>query len=119
MLHSIETREELIARIDAMKDRADQLIAEHYKENGFSMSVPTHSVEIGIKWAKIWTHCNQTSIYAFVAMSDFQTKELGQIKRGDIHKAATYKAPAKHARGNVAQDDFGNCLTCYGIQYLR
>jgi hypothetical protein len=124
--HSIATREELLSRIQAMCKRADQISVEHFKSNGFSWSPPTHTCEIGQKWAKIWANEGQDSrisprqrIYAFVAMTDFSNKALGNVKRGDIHKAATYLAPAKTARGNVAEDDFRNCLTEYGIVYLR
>lgn len=58
-----------------------------------------------------------SSVYAFVALTDFSTKFLGQVKTGNIHMAATSKAPAKHARGSV----FGNmdCLGPHGIAYLR
>jgi hypothetical protein len=32
-------------------------------------------------------------------------------KTGDIFKPATYKAPAKHARGNILSDEYGmECL---------
>lgn len=38
---------------------------------------------------------------------------------GDIYKPAGWNAPAKHARGNILRDDFMNCVTKYGIVYLR
>lgn len=38
---------------------------------------------------------------------------------GDILKPATYRAPAKHARGNIFADDNGmNCMGPYGPCYL-
>jgi hypothetical protein len=62
----------------------------------------------------------QRSIYCFIRLTDGETKTLGVLKRGDIHKPATYKAPAKHARGTVFAADFGkSCTGLYGIQYLR
>lgn len=60
-----------------------------------------------------------SSVYTFVCLKDGQTKALGNLKAGDIHKAAGWKAPAKHARGSVFQDDFGKCLTAHGIVYLK
>ena len=60
------------------------------------------------------------SVYAFIRLTDGANKTLGAMKSGDIHKPATYKAPAKHARGNVFSDDFGaSCAGLYGIAYLR
>lgn len=41
------------------------------------------------------------SIFAFVATEDSTTKGLGVVKRGDVLKPASFKAPAKHARGNI------------------
>lgn len=39
---------------------------------------------------------------------------------GDILMAAGWKAPAKHARGNIFADDLGmSCMDPYGPRYLR
>lgn len=39
---------------------------------------------------------------------------------GDVLKAASYKAPAKHARGNIYAADNGlGCMGPYGAAYLR
>jgi hypothetical protein len=82
---------------------------------------PTHQAEfISDKWARIVTVDSQRSAYAFVALQDGQTKTLGVIKAGDIHKPATWKAPAKHKRGNVFLPDFGSPFTATGhIAYLK
>lgn len=59
------------------------------------------------KWAKVITFEiygekeDHFSAHSFVALQDFETKFLGKVRRGQIFKAATWKAPAKHARGNV------------------
>jgi len=59
--------------------------------------------------------------WGFVAKLDFDTnKALGPVKRGDIHKCATWKAPAKHARGNIQDANKGLAMVGpYGIGYLR
>ena len=42
------------------------------------------------------------------------------IQTGDVLKAASWKAPAKHARGNIFNDDNGlNCMGPYGAAYLN
>jgi hypothetical protein len=62
----------------------------------------------------------QRSIYCFIRLTDGENKTLGVLTAGDIHKPASYKAPAKHKRGTVFADDFGkSCTGLYGIQYLR
>lgn len=39
---------------------------------------------------------------------------------GDVLKAASWNAPAKHARGNINHYDFGlGCMGMYGAAYLR
>jgi hypothetical protein len=60
------------------------------------------------------------SIYCFIALEDFSSKALGTVKKGDVMKPASWKAPAKHARGNVFNPDNG-LTTCnsYGPGYLR
>jgi hypothetical protein len=60
-----------------------------------------------------------TSIYCFVASEDCYTKFLGHVKCGDVLKAASYKKPAKHARGNIFDDDNGlKNVGPYGPAYL-
>jgi hypothetical protein len=120
MVHKIETQEELKQRCEALKNEADRLIAISYA--GMKDLCPTHQVEYTQKWAKIWTvnRNNQKSIYAFVSMTNGNTnKTLGEVFRGDIHLPASWRAPAKHSRGNVAQDDFGGLLGPHGPNYLR
>ena len=42
------------------------------------------------------------------------------VKNGDVLKAASVKAPAKHARGNIFSADNGlGCMSAYGAAYLR
>ena len=105
--------------------RADEVTAKYWEASKLTYAAaPVHEVEYGEKWAKVYTmnehegrRHERGSIYCFIALCDFQTKMLGTIKTGDIHKAASYKAPAKHKRGNVF-DDVG-CCTPHGIAYLR
>lgn len=56
--------------------------------------VPTFGIEYGKKFAKITrTSYGQKSVHCFV-----------EIKTGDIYKAATWSAPAKIVRGNIANE---------------
>jgi len=114
-------------RIEAMITEADRLSAAYFARMHFTHRPPDrHAAEnISDKWCRIVT-CDivdgmlvNRSVYGFVALCDFSNKTLGQVCRGDIHKAASWKAPARTARGNVFMEDFGGCLTEFGIVYLR
>ena len=105
---------------------ADAKTAESYREHNFTFeSPPRHKIEMGRNWARVvvtrerngsWT---TTSVYAFVAVKEFYNKTLGRVRTGDIHKAASFKIPAKHARGNIFVAGWEDNLTPYGIVYLK
>jgi hypothetical protein len=60
------------------------------------------------------------SVHSFVASAASSTKGLGEVKFGDVLKPATYKAPAKHARGNVFDANNGlGTVEWTGPGYLR
>ena len=41
-------------------------------------------------------------------------------ENGDIYKAASWRIPAKHVRGNIFADDYGmSAVTIYGANYLK
>jgi hypothetical protein len=110
-------------RINDFVKHADHVTAVYWTDQHFTHAPsPTHQADfISTKWARIVTVENghPSSVYAFIALQDNETKALGKVKAGDIHKAATFKAPAKHARGNVFDPNFNNCLTPHGIVYLK
>jgi len=72
--------------------------------------------EVGNRYVKInrteeFPGCNKrvASVYCFV-----------DVASGDILKAASYKAPAKHSRGSVYAADFGaSAVGPYGANYIR
>lgn len=60
------------------------------------------------------------SIYCFIAMVDSVSNALGTVKKGDVLKPASWKAPAKHARGNIFNADNGlSSCDSYGPRYLK
>ena len=60
------------------------------------------------KYVKIIAEDGQRSVWAFVDKTN-----------GNILKPAGWNAPAKHARGNIFNDNYLKTLTCYGPAYLR
>ena len=114
-------------RIDAFVKHADKVTLDYWTRQGFTHApAPTHRADYtSDKWVRVVTLEERngvpavSSVYAFIALQDGQTKAQGNIKAGDIHKAATFKAPAKYARGSVFAEDFGRCANEYGIVYLK
>lgn len=119
---------EIKGKIEEFVKVADKITADYWERNGYTFAKsPTHRADfISDKWVRVVTIENwhnaeprDSSVYAFIALQDGHTKILGTIKAGDIHKPAGFKAPAKHARGNIFNDDFSKALTPLGIVYLK
>lgn len=75
-----------------------------------SLQDVTIEVKPGRKNIKIVRIDGQTMVHCFI---DAET--------GDIYKAASWNAPAKHARGNIFDDGFGigTAVNEYGAAYLK
>lgn len=101
---------------------ACQTMIDTYMSNSFpSLDREVLEIEEGskfIKVVKVGRH--QRFVYAFVAKSSFTTKTFGTVNAGEIFKPASFKAPAKHARGSILDASNGmSRMTCYGPEYLR
>ena len=101
--------EEFAGRVQAMLD-------ETYKETGLK---PTVAVKFGRKYAKLIKDYIPADLrFRERSLSD-HVYGFVDMHTGDIYKAATWKAPAKHARGNIFNNDGGmGACTAYGIKYL-
>ena len=104
----------LTKEIEEFASRVQEVVNKHFKERFPNLTVPTISVKFGRKYAKIIKEqkgprgAGQRSVYGFV---DAHT--------GDLYKAASWRAPAKHIRGSIFADDGGmSSCTPYGIVYL-
>ena len=70
-------------------------------------------VEVGNKFIRIW---HGSSCWGFISRVDGDLKGA-PIKKGDLLKCATWKAPAKHARGNII--DGTAQYGVYGPSYIK
>jgi len=70
-------------------------------------------VEIGNKYIRLWA---DSSCWGFISRVDGDLKG-SPIKKGDLLKPATWKAPAKHARGNIM--DGTAQYGVYGPSYIK
>jgi len=123
----VSANTELNAKIEEFVKAADALTVKEYADRNYTFAAPPiHRADfLSDKWVRVVTLEERNgewkvgSVYAFIALVENTTKALGSVKPGDIHKAATFKAPAKHARGNVFVEGWEKALTAYGIVYLK
>lgn len=91
-----------------VEDVRDMVAREHNRRFP-SLETPSICFTKGRRyWRVVKESLGQRSAYCFVDRTN-----------GDILKAATWKAPAKHARGNVLDDNPLDAVTEYGAKYLR
>ena len=91
---------------------AQQIIDDDFKRNYPNLKPNLLITKPGKKYVKIISKAQSgsgSSVWAFIV------KETG-----DILKPASWKAPAKHARGNIFDQDNGTrSVTAYGPGYLQ
>lgn len=73
---------------------------------------PELVMEVGNKFLRFW---NGSTCWGFISRVDGDLKG-SPIKKGDLLKPASWKAPAKHARGNIL--DGTARYGIYGPEYL-
>jgi hypothetical protein len=99
----MELKQPIEAFVEIWQQRQNAYFDKHYPNN----EKPLLTVTYGKKYAKI---IDRNSVSAFVDLST-----------GDILKAASWKIPAKHARGNVLSPTHGeeSLDESNFIKYLR
>lgn len=102
------TADELAAHVDATRAIYEAHITRCHGAKYLSNFPVTFEVRKGRKYAKIITVGSQTMVHHFV-----------NLHTGEILKAATFKAPAKHARGNIRQENLKGSVGPHGAAYLR
>ena len=85
---------------------------KYYTDAGSLSQYTELVVEIGNKYIRLWVG---TGCWGFISRVDGDLKGA-PIKKGDLLKPATWKAPAKHARGNII--DGTARYSTYGPEYL-
>jgi len=102
-------------QIEAWVSRCQKLIDNYQKETFPTLIRPILVIMWGKKYARIVRQEAENgkvfhrSAWAFV-----------NIENGDIFKPASWKAPAKHARGNIKDEKQGmGLMGAYGPAYLK
>lgn len=100
-----------------------KLINEHYEQNLSNLKAPKLEIMDGTKLMKVVRKEDGDkfgSVFAFIAKCDNYTKVLGNVKAGDILKAASFSQASRHARGNLLDFYKGmKHMTSFGPEYLR
>lgn len=95
--------EEIDARIFLFVTRLNEKYGDRYEYT---------APKKGIKYTRVVQEANlgaHRSVHCFI-----------ERETGKIYKSASWKAPAKHARGNIWDDDFGlSGVNEFGANYLR
>jgi hypothetical protein len=100
------TNEELVAFVE----KVQAMVLAAHAAKGYTFPADVLSIDDGAKkYARIVKSSpGSRSVYCFV-----------DLATGDILKAASWKAPAKHARGNIRGTNALAGLTEHGAAYMR
>ena len=102
-------RNKIVLQISNFLTEAQSMIDNYMGHNFPNLDRSVLNLELGKKYAKVYkTDMSGRSIFCFIDLTN-----------GDILKAATWKQPAKHARGNIFHDNPTSAITPYGAKYLK
>jgi DNA-directed RNA polymerase len=87
-------------------------IEDYYSTHLSNLTPKPMEMCVGNKFIKL---ISNGSVWGFISRFDGDYKGV-PIKKGDLMKAASRNAPAKHSRGNIA--DGTARYGVYGVQYL-
>ena len=88
-----------------------QVAYDNWIDNGKTLDL---SLKPGRKFIKV---VEGTRVWGFVAKVDGTHKGVPMLK-GDILKAATWRAPAKHSRGSIFDKEMHKSFSWTGPNYL-
>lgn len=96
---------ELLSFLDGM----EKIVFHHFSKNFKNLTPPSFEVNNGRRYYRVEIVDNQKSAFCFIDRAN-----------GDVLKPATWRAPAKHARGNIFNEDNGlDCMGPHGPAYLK
>lgn len=98
---------------------AQKIINDDWVKNHFTSSPPILTPDKGNRFIRIWREDSQKSAHAFIDVEGGLHKGV-MNKPGDVLKPATWRAPAKHARGNIFDEYNGlHFMKWTGPDYLK
>ena len=99
---------------------ASKLVADYYATNYPSLTPPVMTFDVGRRYIKVINETWHQSEDGIRTKTNSSVWAFIDRTTGDVLKPASWNAPAKHARGNVFNDDNGSAnLTPYGPPYMK
>ena len=99
---------------DAMDNLFVKIQEDYAKLNMTHRTSLDLSLKMGRKFIKV---VEGTRVWGFIAKVDGTHKGVPMLK-GDILKAATWRAPAKHSRGSIFDKEMHKSFSWTGPNYL-
>lgn len=98
------------AALSRFIDEVNDMQCEHSARMGFQFRTVAYA-DPGRRYVRVWRGCNTDSSKSAYFFVDSLT--------GDILKPASWKGPAKGARGNIFTNSRHTAVGPYGAAYLR
>jgi len=96
-------------QIEKFRAALENMLVQHHAERFAVLPPPSIEISTSKRFARIIKKDGSSiSAYGFI-----------DLKNGDLLKAASWKAPALHARGNIFADDMLAGCEPYGMAYLK
>jgi hypothetical protein len=98
--------------VEKFVEKVNTEIKQYYETNLSNLTPRPMEIRVGTKFIKL---ISNGSVWGFISRFDGDYKGV-PIKKGDLMKAASRDAPAKHSRGNII--DGTARYGVYGVTYL-
>lgn len=96
-------------QIEKFRASLENMLVQHHAERFKHLPPPRIEISMGKRFARIIkTGDGSTSAYGFI-----------DLVNGDLLKAAGWKGPAMHARGNIFAENMLDGCGPYGMKYLN
>jgi hypothetical protein len=102
----------MVTKFDLWLEKVNEQRKEYWDTNFSYKPYEPLRIEKGKKYIKL---IDGTAVWGFVSMLDGFNKG-SVVKKGDLLKAADWRSPAKHSRGNIFKGT--DSWEYYGPKYL-
>jgi len=100
---------DITKQIETFCASLQNMLEKHHNKSFPTLPAPRVEISMGKRFARIIKKDgSNASAYGFIDLSN-----------GDLLKAASWKAPAMHARGNIFNQDALSGCGPYGMAYLK
>jgi hypothetical protein len=114
----MKSKPEIFDAVERWMSEVQDLLTVHYTERFPTLDIPKVISAGGTKYLKIQLKSVGGSIDQ--PRDSFRAFAFINLENGDLLKPATWKAPAKHARGNLFDEHGGmKWVTPYGMAYME